>query len=144
MFCNKWIKKNLILGSAVIFGGNLINGCSNIGKVDNLANALYEHCMKNKDLKIGPTTFTKDNAKNFAELFGKMVKLTEYLEAKGKGLWGLPSDKDKLKEANNIAQSVDKNLENDNFITKLNFVITFITGNTSPGAPKPSDLSTSS
>ena len=85
MFCNKWLKKNLIIGSIVLSSNNLINGCSNIGKVDNLANALYDHCMKNKDLKIGPTTFTKENAKNFAELFGKMVKLTEYLEAKGKG-----------------------------------------------------------
>ena len=123
MFCNKWIKKNLILGSAVIFGGNLINGCSNIGKVDNLANALYDHCMKNKDLNINPTTFSKDNAKNFAELFGKMVKLTEYLEADKDGNLILTKNPTRQTEATNMAGSLGKNFKDDNFLVKLSIVI---------------------
>ena len=121
MFCNKWLKKNLILGSAVIFGGNLINGCGNTGNVDSLAKVLYDHCMKNKDLNIGQDTFTKENAKNFAEIFGKVVKLTEYVTPKNnKGKWQW--DGTKLTEIQNIKTSLEKNFESDSFISRLIFV----------------------
>lgn len=126
MFCNKWIKKNLILGSAVIFGCNLINGCANAGKVDNLANALYDHCMKNKDLNINQGTFTKENAKNFAEIFGKMVKLTEYLETDNKLDWKFTGDSTKQTEAKNMYESLKKNFDNDSFISRLIYIINFI------------------
>lgn len=122
MFCNKWLKKNLILGSSVIFGGNLINGCANIGNVDNLAKALYDHCVKNKDLNINQDTFTMENAKNFAEIFGKVVKLTEYLTPNpsptgNQDKWNF--DPSKATEIQNIRESLNKNFESDSFISRL-------------------------
>lgn len=125
MFCNKWIKKNLIIGSIVLSSNNLINGCSNIGKVDNLAKALYDHCVKNKDLKLGQTTFTKENAKNFAEIFGQMVRLTEYLDPDDTLMWKFTDDGKRKVEALNIATPLLTKLK-DNFIVKLGIVISTI------------------
>ena len=82
--------------------------------------------MKNKDLNINQGTFTKENAKNFAEIFGKMVKLTEYLETDNKLDWKFTGDSTKQTEAKNMYESLKKNFDNDSFISRLIYIINFI------------------
>ena len=78
MFYNKWLKKNLIIGSIVLSGNNLINGCGKCGVTSEaLAKKLYAYCMNDKDLNISNNTLSIEDASLFLETFKKFVKLTE-------------------------------------------------------------------
>ena len=86
MFYNKWLKKNLILGSAVIFGGNLINGCGKCGVTSEaLAKKLCAYCMNDKNLNISNNTLNIEDASLFLENFKKFVKFTELCKTDDEG-----------------------------------------------------------
>ena len=86
MFCNKWLKKNLILGSIVLSSNNLINGCGKCGITSEaLAKKLSAYCMNDKNLNINNNTLSIEDASLFLETFKKFVKLTELCKTEDNG-----------------------------------------------------------
>ena len=131
MFFNKWLKKNLIIGSIVLSGNNLINGCGKCGVTSEaLAKKLYAYCMNDKDLNISNNTLSIEDASLFLETFKKFVKLTELCKTNDNGgSYVFDKDEENTKNLMGTLFSEEnlKKIEGNTFLKKIFAVIKDLT-----------------